>query len=228
MILNAHPWVVEVQATLESKGDAHDALAMSAYMKNHFPFLGIKKARLRALTQPLFSKESYPALEEAPLCISQLFDLEHREYHMVALELFKKIEKRLAPEHLPWIKTLLQTKSWWDTVDFLATHGVGILRQKYPDQTTPVVESWIYDDAMWINRTAIICQVLYRKQTDVLLLEEAILQHQSSKEFFLRKAIGWSLRAYAQENHKWVLAFVEAHRDNLSGLSIREALKHFK
>ena len=93
MILNAHPWVVEVQATLESKGDAHDALAMSAYMKNHFPFLGIKKPRLRALTQPLFSKESYPALEEAPLCISQLFDLEHREYHMVALELFKKIEK---------------------------------------------------------------------------------------------------------------------------------------
>ena len=47
-----------------------------------------------------------------------------------------------------------------------------------------------------------------------------------SKEFFLRKAIGWALRQYARTDPDWVLARVEAYGDRLSGLSRREALKH--
>jgi 3-methyladenine DNA glycosylase AlkD len=46
-----------------------------------------------------------------------------------------------------------------------------------------------------------------------------------SKEFFLRKAIGWSLRQYARYNPQWVIDFVHQHEAHLSGLSKREALK---
>jgi len=58
-------------------------------------------------------------------------------------------------------------------------------------------------------------------------LESTILNCIDSKEFFLRKAIGWSLREYAKYNSKWVLDFVAQNKDQLSGLSHREALKHF-
>jgi 3-methyladenine DNA glycosylase AlkD len=46
-----------------------------------------------------------------------------------------------------------------------------------------------------------------------------------SNEFFVNKAIGWALRAYAYTNKKWVIRFVKDH-PQLSNLSKREALKH--
>ena len=49
-----------------------------------------------------------------------------------------------------------------------------------------------------------------------------------SREFFLRKAIGWALRQYARTDPSAVRAYVDAHRDVLSGLSIREATKHLQ
>ena len=46
-----------------------------------------------------------------------------------------------------------------------------------------------------------------------------------SREFFLRKAIGWALRQYARTDAAWVERYVRAHAAELSPLSKREALK---
>jgi len=45
------------------------------------------------------------------------------------------------------------------------------------------------------------------------------------EDFFIRKAIGWALRAYAYTDAKWVKEFIKTH-PHLSNLSKREALKH--
>ena len=55
-------------------------------------------------------------------------------------------------------------------------------------------------------------------------LDEALNAHVHSKEFFLRKAIGWALRDYGKTNPRWVRQWVDAHPE-LSGLSRREALR---
>jgi 3-methyladenine DNA glycosylase AlkD len=47
-----------------------------------------------------------------------------------------------------------------------------------------------------------------------------------SREFFLRKAIGWALRQYARVDPHEVIRYVTEKRNELSGLSKREALKH--
>jgi 3-methyladenine DNA glycosylase AlkD len=46
------------------------------------------------------------------------------------------------------------------------------------------------------------------------------------KEFFIRKAIGWALRDHARTAPESVRRFVIEHRDQMSGLSFREATKH--
>jgi 3-methyladenine DNA glycosylase AlkD len=46
-----------------------------------------------------------------------------------------------------------------------------------------------------------------------------------SKEFFIRKAMGWILREYAKTDSTWVLEYIDA-RPELSNLTKREALKH--
>jgi len=44
-------------------------------------------------------------------------------------------------------------------------------------------------------------------------------------EFFIRKAIGWALRQYSYTAPQVVIQFVKKHRDGLSSLSVKEALK---
>jgi 3-methyladenine DNA glycosylase AlkD len=48
----------------------------------------------------------------------------------------------------------------------------------------------------------------------------------SSKEFFLRKAIGWALRQHAWTDPREVRRYVGENEARLSGLSKREALKN--
>ena len=69
-------------------------------------------------------------------------------------------------------------------------------------------------------------QIGLKEKTNADRLFQFSLQRAHEKEFFIRKAIGWSLREYSKTNGKAVREFVERNRDELSGLSIREALKY--
>ena len=72
----------------------------------------------------------------------------------------------------------------------------------------------------------LIISLKYKSATDTELLNKFIIPLSKSKEFFIRKAIGWVLREYSKTNPDFVIAYVENH--TLSGLSHREALKWLK
>ena len=72
----------------------------------------------------------------------------------------------------------------------------------------------------------IIPQLSYKQKTDEQRLFSLCLERAHETEFFIRKAIGWSLRQYSWTNKKAVKDFVEKNRDSFAPLSVREALKH--
>ncbi|MFZ2683984.1 MAG: DNA alkylation repair protein, partial [Trichococcus flocculiformis] len=76
------------------------------------------------------------------------------------------------------------------------------------------------------RRVAIDHQLGFKSKTDTVLLEEIIKNNLNQKEFFINKAIGWSLRDFSKTNPDWVRAFISAHKDDLSSLSIREGSKY--
>lgn len=76
---------------------------------------------------------------------------------------------------------------------------------------------------MWLQRTCLLFQLKYKSAMNTELLHSFILQLAESKEFFIRKAIGWILREYSKTNPEFVIDYVE--NNSLSGLSHREALK---
>jgi 3-methyladenine DNA glycosylase AlkD len=84
--------------------------------------------------------------------------------------------------------------------------------------------NWRASDNFWLRRTAILFQLGYKKETDFDLLCEIICENLNSKEFFINKAIGWSLRQYARIDPKAVKKFVKS--TPLHPLSRREAMKH--
>ncbi len=220
-----HPWVESVRIAFQQAETPHNAAPMSAYMKNHFPFHGITSQHRTELLKDLLNKENLPEYRDLSLVCHQLWELPQREYVYAALSLLAKFNKRLNPSDIPWIIALITQKSWWDSVDTLAGSVLSSLVNRLPDTLWPHFEPLIGDDNFWLNRTAMIVQLKLRDKTDTDFLTAAILPHMHSKEFFLRKAIGWSLRQYARYNPQWVIDFVHQHEAELSGLSKREALK---
>ncbi len=220
-----HPWVQSVQTAFSSADNPKIAAPMSAYMKNHFPFHGITSQHRTELLKDLLSKENLPEHNDLLLICRQLWQLPQREYTYAALTLMTKFHKILTPTDIPWLIDLVTQKSWWDSVDTLAGSVLSTLVNRLPDTLWPNFEPLISADNFWLNRTAIIVQLKMRDKTDTDFLTAAILPHMHNKEFFLRKAIGWSLRQYARHNPQWVIDFVQQHQEQLSGLSKREALK---
>lgn len=87
----------------------------------------------------------------------------------------------------------------------------------------PKVEEWIASENMWLQRLALLFQLKYKDEVDTQLLQYVINELLGSKEFFINKAIGWSLRQYSKFNPDWVVEFVA--KTPLENLSKREALK---
>ena len=118
------------------------------------------------------------------------------------------------------------TGAWWDLVDDVATHLVGPLLLAHPRPVRPDVRG-LGDrrgpvaapdgDDLPARR-----QGANRRRP----AGDGVEANLDDRDFFLRKAIGWALRQHARTDPDWVRAFVEATRDQLSGLSRREALKH--
>jgi 3-methyladenine DNA glycosylase AlkD len=77
---------------------------------------------------------------------------------------------------------------------------------------------------MWLRRSCLIFQLRYKSETNFTLLKGLIFEFTHDKEFFIQKAIGWSLREYAKTNPESVRDFVE--ESGIQGLAKREALKH--
>ena len=93
------------------------------------------------------------------------------------------------------------------------------------DAMVKVLRRWSRSEDLWLRRAAIIAQVLRHEATELELLFEFIEPAMHEKEFFLRKAIGWALRAAGKEFPREIRAFVDANATRLSGLSKREAEK---
>lgn len=198
-----------VRLALEPLADPARATGMASYMRDQFSFLGIPSTPRKEACKPVLS-----ALKELDTdFVSDCFGAAEREYQYVACDHIN----RVGITDLGFARALVQTKSWWDTVDSLAK-PIGA------NHDDDLMKTWALDEDFWVRRIAIIHQLGRKKNADAALLAWIIEQNLGSSEFFINKAIGWALRDFARHDPSWVRAFVDA--TDLSPLSRREALKN--
>lgn len=202
------------------------ALAMSAYMKNHFEFFGIPSPQRKIIQQEWFNGFKIRDLSELADLVTQLWNLPQREYHYVAIELLARNKKLWNEECALFFEDLLVTNAWWDSVDTLTSQVIGPYFKKFPEVKLTYLKLWKTSSILWLRRVCIIHQLGYRKDTDLDILTEMILLNSDSKEFFIKKAIGWALRQYAKTDPEWVLRFVDLNP--LKNLSKTEAVKNIR
>ncbi|WP_117233970.1 DNA alkylation repair protein [Vibrio maerlii] len=218
-----HPWNVSITQTLRPLANIENAISMRAYMRNQFEFLGIQSTPRREALKPYFINQQLPHIEDIDTVVRELWEQPEREYQLVAVDLLIKLKKKLPASFLSSLEYLITTKSWWDTIDFLSSHIAGQLYIEHPKSTAAALRRWRQSDNIWLRRTAILFQLKYKQSTDHKLLYTIIGENLYNNEFFIQKAIGWSLREYSKTNPKSVIEFIETK--NIQGLARREGLK---
>jgi len=208
----------------EANRNEANAGPMEKYMKNHFPYLGIKKPQRSQLEKQFFQETGLLKEPFNQKFIGELWTKDEREYQYTALVYLEKSLNKLEKTDLPFMEELIKTKSWWDTVDAIAPKPVGKIAEKFPEVVAETIDGWAIHEYLWLRRAALLFQLKYKGNTDEELLYQYIRLNAGSKEFFIQKAIGWALREYSKTNSASVKKFIEATK--LAPLSVREGSKY--
>lgn len=213
----------DIKKRFEEKEDKENAAQMAKYMRNQFVFYGLSTPKRKAVYKD-FLKEEKESGQIDWAFLDRCYEDEHREFQYLVCDYLTVMDNFLAYDDIPRIKAYIKCKSWWDTTDSLdRVIGQIGLRDSRVDA---LMLEWSLDDDFWVRRVAIDHQLCRKEKTNTELLEKILVNNFGSDEFFINKAIGWSLRDYSKTNPEWVRAFVEKHADRMSKLSVKEAGKY--
>lgn len=227
--------VDDLREQLAEAGDPGRAPQMQAYMKSAMPFRGVSAQPLKVICRRVLDDHPLPDRSAWERAVRTLWDeaaFREERYAALAVAGHRRYRAFQDSSTLELYRHLVVTGAWWDLVDDIAVHRVGPVLRSHPLTVSSSMRAWACDEDMWLRRTAVLCQLASKAATDTALLDEVLAANLEGslygRQFFIRKAVGWALREYAKTDPAWVLAFVEEHDSELSGLARREALKHLK
>jgi 3-methyladenine DNA glycosylase AlkD len=208
--------------------NAEKAVAMRAYMRDQFDYLGVPTPQRRAAVLPALRELKGTDAARLIELAEGLWILPQREYQYVAVDLLARHWKAFTLEHLPALLSLAQRKSWWDSVDGLAGVVGDVVRaDRKRDPVCQIhMDHALRHENLWVRRIAMLHQLGWRGETDVPRLFRHARELAPETDFFIRKAIGWALRDYAWHDPQAIRQFLDDMRDVLSPLSVREAAKN--
>lgn len=221
----AHPYLKKIQKIFSANADATIAKGAKAYLLNQFEFYGIKTPLRRQLCKDFYKANPIKDHHALSILIKECFSEPQRELHYFAIELLGYHKKLWSSKTLSLIEWMITHQSWWDSVDSINSFVIGKYFVQFSESIELTTSKWNYSTNKWLQRMSLLFQLTYKEKTNTTLLTNYIEHCQLEEDFFIRKAIGWALRAYAYTDSKWVLKFVKEH-PTLSNLSKREALKH--
>ncbi len=195
-----HPCVIGIQEIFSQHANVEKSISAKAYLLHQFEFFGIVTANRRKLSKDYMKCHTLTSLTELDSIVQSCFKLPQREYQYFAVELISFHKKIWQPSVIKIIEHCLVNKSWWDTVDHVASECLTDYFKLYPNKINSVTNRWNQSENIWLQRSSIMFQKAFKANTNTELLSKYILNCASSKEFFVQKAIGWALREYSKTN----------------------------
>ena len=216
-------YVKGLRILLKANENPENALAMKKYLRDKFEFFGIKSPLRKDLFRGHIKVHGWPEASAMEAVCIEMYSQPEREFHYFAIEMMDRNIKKLNRSAVKLFEFMIVSNAWWDTVDTIAASVLGKFFKMYPDLILEVSKIWMNSGNIWLQRSCILFQLKYKKNTDTELLYSFIDKVKSSDEFFIRKAIGWILREYSKVNPSEVIEFTG--RTVLKPLSRKEALR---
>ncbi len=213
----------EIKHLFEQNRNEDNAIKMSKYMRDQFKFYGIPTPTRKSLYKDLLKEEKGKKIIDWNF-LDKCYEDDYREFQYLALDYIENMQKFLNYDDVPKLYKYIKSKQWWDTIDGF-DRIVGNIAFK-DDRINDLMLKWSKDEDFWLRRIAIDHQLGRKEKTNTKLLEQILLNNFESDEFFINKAIGWSLRDYSKTNPDWVKDFLSKYENKMDKVSLKEAYKY--
>jgi 3-methyladenine DNA glycosylase AlkD len=237
--MNINNFLNDYQKFLENNSDKNRAKNEKAYLYSDLKHYGVSVWQRRK-----FLKKYNPFLKsltkkQALSLAKKLWQSPYFEIRMLALEILNLHSNELNINDMPLIEKLMRESRGWVFLDSLIIPLMpGILKKD--KKAYLYLKKWINDDDYWVRRSALLAQLLFfregsgdrqlffdfaRSQFDESWIDKNYKDALERKRarFFIRKAIGWTLRDMSLKNPQVVYKFLKKNKSQMSGLSFREA-----
>lgn len=201
------------------------AAGAKAYLKSDLEHLGCSVPDVRRTTKEFLTGLA-PLDGAAALDLAEaLWESPLFERRLAAVEVVVAVRDALTEHDLPRVERLVRQCQVWALLDGLVAH-LGPWFETF--DITPTLDRWASDEDFWMRRAALLADLIplregrgdfdrFGRYADAMLHE---------KEFFVRKAIGWVLRDTSRTRPDMVAEWVMPRAHRMSGVTIREAIKH--
>lgn len=214
----------EILYRMQDVSNNERKLKSERYLKQLFVCLGVDAPSRNKIFKEFKPKFKLLSKDEYKELIDLIWSIGFREMDYFAIDLMIWKKKWYHQNDIDMMRFFITSKSWWDSVDSIASNMVGHILKEDKDFQLHTAEDWLASGNMWLQRSIIIHQLKYKEAVDESLLYSSIDYVMPTKEFFLQKAAGWALREYAKINPRSVKEYLSI--STLPALTVREASKY--
>ncbi len=219
--------LVSFRKELQSRSDDVHAAFHKNYHKSSKKFYGLKNASLVEAVHTIFPKKTKLVKDELITLGLALWSSDYFEEQSAGLMLLERCSNELTPDDLPMLKKIADECEGWAMLDYLATRHLGTLAINHPE-IYPAVRKWSKSKHLWTRRASILIHIQPARKK-LLRAEYALptfAELLGEKEFFIRKAIGWTLREIGKHYPEITFEFLRDHLEHVSGLTLREGSRN--
>jgi 3-methyladenine DNA glycosylase AlkD len=220
-------------------GTPKRAAGAKAYMRSSLKFTGTSVPDLRRVAGAWLREHKTLEVDDLRAVAQAMWTRPAFEERLLAAILLQRRASLLRPADLPWLETIARSCQAWALLDTFVFDAIAHVLAQSPALRKRTLTRWSKDGDFWVRRTALLTMMreLARGEGDWPLwttLARSQLEDQArwatsppseDERFFIRKALGWTLRARGEARPDDVVAFVRANRPRLSGLTLREATR---
>ncbi|MFD0901684.1 DNA alkylation repair protein [Actinomadura sediminis] len=219
-----------ILAELRDRADPARAESERRYLKSGFVHIGVTVPVLREIA--VSAVRTPPARDDLLALAAALWTAEDagrpvHEARMAAIEVLVRRVAVLDARDVAVAGRMIRDSASWVYVDNLAERVAGALVLRSPGHA-PVLDAWAADPCMWIRRSALLALLpgVRTGAPDLDRIDRFGSALADETEFFIRKALGWVLREQSKKDPAWVARWVEAHIGDVSGVTLREAVRY--
>ena len=216
-----------VASRFKLDGTAERAAAQKGYLKSDLDFFGVSVPVVRAALKRERKENPLSSRSELLKTAVGCFDFSYFEMQLFGVLLLGQNSNLLEVEDLEVLADLVRKCETWALVDPLSKPGEELVDRGMPG-VGPILDAWSTDENFWIRRYSLL--VLMRGLVRDDEYWERFVGYADSmieeREFFIRKAIGWTLREVSKVRPEQVAVYVRHHMPVISGVTFREAVKY--
>lgn len=220
-------WVEAIGEALRASADPERARNEKRYLRSDLRFIGANVPSIRKAVRQVVRRGSITERTTLHAFVDACWDRDVHELRVAGVVALQRSTNLLEARDLELVEALIRRSKSWAYVDPLAIYMAGALVERFPELGS-ALDRWAKDADFWVRRSAILALLdpLRRGEGDFDRFSRYADAMLCEKEFFIRKAIGWTLREVSKKRPCLVHSWTAPRTHRIAGVAMREAVKY--